>query len=300
METIFPMFLPDRPIKNGRPLATAAIILPLALLCMACGGTEKGSGEQPIRERTPLAADSAAGATLNSPPPSPPDGIPASATIIDSARISLPGRPGRWLYLWSMNPKRYPREMPDEPYTCPEETRGSHYRGVIRLSLVDDGSHSIINTVDIGQGLDEADTFDIPYSIQSGLHYPVPGVAEGNEGRPALLDLRDYNGDGSALEVPFFDAMACMGLQTALFGYSPRQDRVIHYPVELSITSGEDTTSGTLLWIDRLFRESPSGKGRWQYNIDYRGRGGTLDSYDIRYDPDQEKFTGTLVSVSGE
>ena len=293
------MFLPDRPV-SGRALVTAPLILPLALLCLACGGTEKRSEEGPVREKPPLAADSAPDTARQSPPPSAIDGIPASATIIDSARIGLPGRPGRRLYLWSMNPQRYPREMPDEPYTCPEETRGNYYRGVIRLSLVDDGSHSVINTVDIGQGLDEGDTFDIPYSIQSGLHYPVPGTAKGNEGRPALLDLRDYNGDGSALEVPFFDAMACMGLQTALFGYSPEKDRVIHYPVELSITSGDDSTSGTLLWIDRLFREKPSGKGVWHYSIDYRGRGGTLDTYDIRYDPGQEKFIGTLVSTSEE
>lgn len=34
--------------------------------------------------------------------------------------------------------------------------------------------------------------------------------------------------------------------------------------------------------------------GRWSLPIDYGGRGGTLDSYVVRYDSAREKFFGTL------
>jgi hypothetical protein len=32
----------------------------------------------------------------------------------------------------------------------------------------------------------------------------------------------------------------------------------------------------------------------------YRGRAGTLDSYEIRYDAARERFTGTVISTAGD
>ncbi len=43
-------------------------------------------------------------------------------------------------------------------------------------------------------------------------------------------------GDGLPLETAFFQAVACMGLNTTLIGYSPPRDEVIQYEVELKIT----------------------------------------------------------------
>jgi hypothetical protein len=54
----------------------------------------------------------------------------------------------------------------------------------------------------------------------------------------------------------------------------------------------------TLKWIDYLFSETPTRPGRWSFQIDYRGRRGALDSYNVRYDPSREKFFGTLTSVA--
>ena len=87
-----------------------------------------------------------------------------------------------------------------------------------------------------------------------------------------------------------------MGLGTALIGYSEKQDRVIQYPVFL--TSEEDGKKATdkLLWADYLFSKKPVAPGHWRYEIDYSGRGGCVDVYDLRYDAASESFKGTLRS----
>ena len=156
--------------------------------------------------------------------------LPAGALIIETQ----PVKTNRALILWMLRPKRVPRDVPDEPYTCPEETRGSYYNGATRVSLVDTQTRRIINTLKIRQEYNEgADEFDIPYKIHSGSYYHVAGVPAGREGKPTIMWLRDYNGDGQALEFALFDALACMGLQTTLIGYSERQDKVIQYPTRL-------------------------------------------------------------------
>jgi hypothetical protein len=94
----------------------------------------------------------------------------------------------------------------------------------------------IINTLKI---LEEGeDSFDLPYAIRRGYYYRVDSLKKG-EAKPTIIWLRDYNGDGKALEFAFFDAVACMGLQTTLIGYSAKQDRVIQYPIELKVIEGK-------------------------------------------------------------
>jgi hypothetical protein len=186
--------------------------------------------------------------------------------------------------------------------TCPELTLGSYHVGPTRLSLIDTETRAVINTIKIISVLsDGKDYFYIPYRIRSGDYYLVPGRPKGTEGKPALLALRDLKGNGLALEVAFFEAEACMGLPTTLVGYSLRQDKVIQYRAEMKVTylkgEGEHTDGPkavTESWIDYLFAETPIAAGHWKYEIYYRGRAGTLDSYDIRYDQSREMFVGTL------
>src|SRR6266849_7706903 len=75
-------------------------------------------------------------------------GLPTDALIVETQPI----KSDRILILWILRPTKHPRELePDEPYTCPEETRGSYYTGRTRVSLVDTKSRRIINTVMIRQ-----------------------------------------------------------------------------------------------------------------------------------------------------
>lgn len=211
--------------------------------------------------------------------------IPKSATILEKANVT----PSRQLILWMPNPTKNPRDA-EEIYTCPEETRGHYYSGAAKVSLIDVKTKKIINTIEIdanGENL-----LDLPYLIHRG-YYTVPKVDKNKEGKPVLMSLKDYNADGKPYEFAIFNALACMGLDTTLIGYSQKQDKVIQYGIELKVKN--KTSNG--FWADYLFGHKPNSKGIWQYQIDYRGRGGTLDKYTFRYDKTKEKFFGTLVSL---
>jgi len=228
-----------------------------------------------------------------------PYGLPAGALVLEERPLELEGGKTRALVLWMLRPKRYPRGS-DEIYTCPEETRGSFYRGPARVSLVDTAARRVVNTLKVIQDYSHGeDEFDIPYRIR-GSYYHVPGVAGGREGRPTILHLKDFNGDGRAHEFALFDALACMGLETALFGYSVKQDRVIQYPVRLETEYAGEKTTETLNWADYFFAKMPAPDGLRRYDVDYRGRNGTLDSYVVSYNAEAERFEGTVKRVSGK
>jgi hypothetical protein len=218
----------------------------------------------------------------------------------DGAMIieTQPVTPKRALVLWMVRPTKHPRDTPDEPYTCPEYTRGNYYSGATRVSLVDSQTRKVINTVNVSP---EGDEFDLPYSIRPDHYYHVEGVPKETEGKPTLMWLKDYNGDGKAWEFALFDAQACMGLSTTLLGYSDRQDKVIQYQTHLVVSdSKQKPSASTEYWTDYLFSKKATSPGSWKYEIDYRGRGGSLDKYEIHYDKQTERFEGKLIQSGGE
>jgi hypothetical protein len=145
------------------------------------------------------------------------------------------------------------------------------------------------------------DEFDLPYALRKGYYYEVPKSTSSTlEVKPTIMLLKDYNGDGNALEFALFDAEACMGLATTLIGYSEQQDRVIQYPTELLVIEKGKRSNTTNLWPDYLMRKAPVRPGYWKYEIDYRGRGGTLDQWEVRYNAKKERFEGTLTVVADE
>lgn len=228
-----------------------------------------------------------------------PYGLPAGALVVEERPLELKDGKARALVLWMSRPKKHPFEGDDdEIYTCPDETRGSFYRGPTRVSLVDTAARRVLNTVRVTEEYEGgADEFDLPYSIRRGsLYYHVEGVPVGKAGKPEIMYLRDFNGDGEALEFTLYDAQACMGLATSLFGYSLKQDRVIQYPVRVEEVSGAAKSVHVRHWMDYLFAKESVTPGRWQYEIDYRGRGGTLDKHEFRYNPKLERFEGSVRS----
>ena len=226
--------------------------------------------------------------------------LPKGAVVIETASLaSSAEHPHRMLVLWMQNPKKNPSGYSaDDMYTCPDSTRGSYYSGATRVSLVNTATRAIINTIRIGdQG---EDSFDLPYAIRKGNYYRVLAhVARTVEAKPNIIWLKDYNGDGRALEFALFEAEACMGLQTTLIGYSERQDRVINYPIVLDVTEEGKPKKQVSTWADYLFHQKPRQSGYWKYEIDYRGRAGTLDKWEVRYNAAKEQFEGTLVSIPG-
>ena len=228
--------------------------------------------------------------------------LPKGAVVLETRNLpSLKGRQ-RQLVLWMLNPKRNPNGYKrDDLYMCPDQTRGSYYSGPARVSLLDPNGKRIINTVKIAGPYEEGgDSFDLPYAIRAGYYYPVVPRPRDGEAKPTIIWLRDYNGDGKALEFALFEAEACMGLQTTLIGYSEKQDRVIQYPISLEMIEGTKRSTSTSPWADYLFSKKPERPGFWKYEIDYRGRAGSLDKWEVRYNPSRERFEGKLISIAGE
>lgn len=227
-------------------------------------------------------------------------GLPPGAVVVE--RQMLPGA-NRTLVLWMLNPKKNPSDYgADEPVPCPDQTRGSYYSGPTRVSLLNSASNSIINTVKVVKEYeDDEDSFDVPYAIRRGFYYHVPAPGKRTvESRPKIMWLRDYNGDGKALEFALFDALACMGLETTLIGYSVKQDRVIQYSVHLDVTEQARHSTRDSFWADYLFNKKPLRPGFWRYEIDYRGRAGSLDKWEVKYNQTRERFEGKLIIIPGD
>lgn len=218
--------------------------------------------------------------------------LPAGAVVLERAKVT----PARGLILWMPSPAKHPRDAAaDELYTCPDNTRGHYYTGVAHVSLVDLKTKKTIDTLEIAGHAAESgeNTLDLPYLIRRTGYYDVPRLDRNKEGKPVLMKLRDYNGDGRAHEFALFDAVACMGLPTTLVGYGAERDKLLQYRTELAA----DGERSTLYWVDYFFGQKPQRPGFWKYEIDYRGRGGNLDRYEIRYDIRREMFIGTLESL---
>lgn len=228
-------------------------------------------------------------------------GLPRGAFVVERRPLEPGGGRQRALVLWMLRPSRHPfAGGEDEGYTCPDETRGSHYHGPTRVSLLDTASGRVVNTVRVLPDNDGAeDVFDIPYRLRAGNHYHVEGGGERKEGRAVVLRLRDYNGDGEALEFALYDAVACMPLMTALYGYSRRQDRVVQYGLNLEVSDDGRESRQVWRWADYLFAREPVRPGHWDYEVDYRGRGGSLDRFEIRYNQALERFEGKITRTTG-
>ena len=230
-------------------------------------------------------------------------GLPKGAVVLETRQLVSATHPNRELVLWMLSPKKNPTSYAlDEVYSCPDYTRGSHYSGPTRVSLIDSATKRIVNTIKIsGTYEDGGDSFDLPYAIRAGFYYRVvPRPREAVEAKPTIMWLRDYNGDSKALEFALFDAEACMGLQTSLIGYSEKQDRVIQYPVSLEVIEGSKRSNTVSPWADYLFSKTPLRPGYWKYEIDYRGRAGSLDKWEVHYNPARERFEGKLIVSAGE
>jgi hypothetical protein len=224
--------------------------------------------------------------------------LPQGALVLEKRDIPKVAKKNRSLVLWMLRPEKHANvNAPDEIYTCPDFTRGSYYSGPTKVSLVDSASNKIINTIDVSA--DEDENLDLPYAIRKGYYYHVPDAVEsGVEASPTIMWLRDYNGDGAALEFALFNAEACMGLHTTLIGYSKKQDRVIQYPIRLRTISKRRSFWKTTFWADYLFIKKPQ-RGLWKYEVDYRGRGGTLDRWTVRYNSTRERFEATVMFIPG-
>jgi hypothetical protein len=219
-------------------------------------------------------------------------GLPGGAVLLESRPLPPSAHADRMLELWMLNPQKHSR-VEGEVYTCPERTRGSYYSGPTRVSLVNTASSEIINTVlvtirsvtESGGKKEERneDNFDIPYLIRRDL-YRVDAPSRGGEGKPTIINLKDYNADGRTLEFALFDAESCSDVAVQLIGYSVAKDKVIQYPFR----STEDRADAKpWLWADNLFAHKPVGIRHWHYTMMFPG---ATCVFDYRYRATSEDF----------
>lgn len=200
---------------------------------------------------------------------------------------------GRELVLWMCGAEKHDQDFDPEAYTCPDQTTGHFYRGHTQVSLVDAKDNHVINTIAILSNWRNEQTFDVPYKI-ARFFYRVDGSLNKNgEGTPKILWLKDYNGDGEALEFALFSADNCTIVETTLFGYSKSQDRVIQYPIHLIQREGSTITERNSPWLDHLFLQKPVSPGHWKWQYQYHVGG--LTHFEVKYDRAKEMFEGEII-----
>lgn len=221
--------------------------------------------------------------------------LPNDAKVIECASLA-PAVPDRAYVLWMLAPKRVAHDKGDV-YTCPDRSRGSYWSGPTRLSLLDTRNGVLLNTIPINDPMEETDRFDLPYFIPAtqGFPYLVPEVAgKEKEGRPALLHLRDADGDGKPLEFYLASADNCMLMLYAVFGYDPGKDAAVHYPVLLTSAEKGKKSQETTGWLNFWPLQAGMQKGRYAWDVDFRGRAGCLERYAVAYNGARQRFEGML------
>lgn len=208
--------------------------------------------------------------------------LPVGATVIEIEPLEPQGYPHRTMVLWMVNPVEYP------------DCRQGYYSGATRVSLIDTCDNSIINTIGIKDpdSSDNDDSFELPFSIGKGQYYRLEGdLRENEKAKPHIMFLKDYNGDGTALEFALFDNQSFMNVATSLVGYSAKQDKVIHYPI---ILASKYLPLESNYWCDSLFLKEPQSPGIWYYQIETSGHGSSWEKYEVKYNREKEIFEGTF------
>ncbi len=216
--------------------------------------------------------------------------LPDGARIIETANVSAVANKSRLLVLWMVTPSRHVRGAGGY---CGDAIYGDYWEGPTRLSLVDSQRNSVINTVKIK--IDEEwtgrkDSFMIPFFV-SNAHYTVPTRNSRNEGVPKILDLKDYTGEGLALEFPLFAYEVCGLSDTGLFGYSLSSDRALQYPVVTDARRKAATGS----WVPQVFATQPISPGHWKFTW---GPGHGVDDLideDVTFDRVTQRFISKSV-----
>ena len=216
--------------------------------------------------------------------------FPKRATIIEAKTLPASAHPNRSVVIWMTSAESLPRPCPrleDWGESCRDQTRGCYFHGALRVSLVDTKAQRVINTIRIADPPSGDDAFDVPFKVLS----PGPYKFDTRTRRPVILDFRDYNGDGKAIEFALFDAITCSDLYGTLIGYSIRRDAILNYEVQ----DGVFVTT----WPEGLFNRKPVSPGFWRYTTAYPPgpREVPRERCTVRYLPDRERFESHCMPI---
>lgn len=244
--------------------------------------------------------------------------LPDKAIVIDEKQINYRGRQ-RTLVAWMENWDVHIN--PDNQYTCPDVTAGKGYlRGKLSISLVDEQKKKLINTISVrehnewNKGRDtivydqSGEYIEYPFSIANpksrsemgGLVYFAKGGTDTTEARADMLRFVDFNNDGKALEFAFFKQWSCVGKASTLLAYNPITDSLEWLEWHLDhiddVNGNDSSYSETTHWMGHAMIFKFQKNGILNYEMDYRGRGGELIRFYLRYDKATNRYSGRVDS----
>jgi len=168
-----------------------------------------------------------------------------------------------------MNPETIEPGPPDQQ-GMQDMAMGTRLKGLTRVTLIDAGALRIINTLSIRDPYDSrVDSFQIPIEAPPSPngYYPVPKIDQSGMGRPRILNLKDYTGEGTAAQFPLFAYGDSSEVDGTIVGYSQELDRVVQYPVT-RLGGGKSGENATTLWTTNVFGSQPLQPGHWNLSWD--------------------------------
>ena len=130
------------------------------------------------------------------------------------------------------------------------------------------------------------DGFAVPFFTLNDAYF-VPHPDKDGRGKPVVLRLRDLTGEGVAGQFVLFDYLASAVEATSVWGYSPKSDRAVNYPVEVNEGKFRPVVQP---WVTQVFATAPTRPGYWKFTWE-AGHGSTawVDE-EVRFDPVRELY----------
>jgi len=189
--------------------------------------------------------------------------LPADAKIVETKDLSVGAGTTRALVLWMSHPKRVMASWDSGP----DFVYGDHWFGSTSLSLIDLSNRRLINTIRIHPPNDtpaDSGGYAVPFFTSEAPYY-VPQPNTDHRGTPLLLHLLDLTGEGVVGQFVLFDYVATGISYTSVFGYSPKSDSAVHYPIEVI----EDRFRPVVqFWVTQIFATKPIPPGYWNFTCE--------------------------------
>jgi len=211
--------------------------------------------------------------------------LPKDARIIEKADVRIGGGKARVLVLWMEAPKRVTASWD----TAADFVYGDHWFGPTSLSLTDPLKGKLINTVAVRPYIEWPDDkrgFEIPFFTSDAAYY-VPLPNKDHRGTPVLLHLQDLTGEGVAGQFTLFDSEGSGIYASSAWGYSPKSDTAVQYPVEVIEGKFKPVIQN---WVTQVFATTPTRAGYWKFTWEAgHGSEAWIDE-EVHFDPGRQLF----------
>ena len=198
-----------------------------------------------------------------------------------------------------------------------------NFSGKLRLSLIDNVRHRIINTIAVRYFSERhkhdtltysEELLDWPFAILSKEHiqnynyellYYSNGSSAERDGEAEVMHFRDFNGDGKAYEFALFRQDYSFSFFSALCGYCETSDSLKWYGWDLQYHYNTAYIKDTIVkvkqyWIDYAAYLNFDMQGHLNFIRDYTGRMGNRYDYRLRYDPLKDAYSGDVHVTDSE